>query len=141
MCWRYGEGELGQGVLVKAVEGGGQLERLLAALTQEVYSTLYVRHGYSHSLLINSANINDDLESQVRAEVLLLRACLFVLITNKLQCSSLEITYLHRYLRSQVNKLHQLCFTSKTPLSGPQSPISYLLSLYEHQVEVLKCKF
>ena len=32
VCWRYGEGQLGQGVLVQAVESAGELERLLAAL-------------------------------------------------------------------------------------------------------------
>ena len=44
----YWEGELGQRVLVQAVEGAGELEGLLTPLAQEVDATLYICHGCYH---------------------------------------------------------------------------------------------
>ena len=48
---RYRQGQLGQGVLVQAVEGAGELERLLTALAQEVDASLDIchSHGSNHS--------------------------------------------------------------------------------------------
>ena len=43
-----GERQLGQGVLVQTVESAGELERLLAPLTQEVDAALDVCHGSDH---------------------------------------------------------------------------------------------